>query len=345
MKFQKFILPYLTLCIISFSLSAQENYSQRMSTSGNETTRFYQGQYGYFLSKSRSSHIFINDTAGNKVDNYASGLLKIGIPAGTKYWYYCFSTTNSENSSRFRRISSELNDRLIKSEMDRTDIDLSGLVIPEGTDSVNIFLLDPANAIKFIKQPKKEEGTFDFIYEGTVKNRTQGIVLLKNINDTSLCFGITKAGKADNFLVDIEFVFVMDSSQIDIKSNGNSYPPDFFNDNFFSSNNAINLGNSGWKAFQNGNYDACLRISNKALESDNSFGFIHFNIALVYLIKGENHKAVKKYKEAIAITLKEVSTKHDLEGAIEDINTYMPDFPSKKVANKILKRLKAIQTK
>lgn len=233
----------------------------------------------------------------------------------------------------------------MKSEMDRTDIDLSGLVIPEGTDSVNIYLLDCANADKFNMQPKKEDGTFDYIYEGTVKNRTQGIVLVKNFNDTSLCIGITKTGKADNFYVDIDFVFVLDSSLIDINSNINYFPPNFFNDNFFSSNNAINLGNSGWKAFQNGNYEACLRLSNRALESDNSFGFIHFNIALVYLIKGENHKAVKKYKEAISVTLKEVSYKHDLEGAIEDINTYMAEFPSKKVANKILKRLKAIQTK
>ena len=48
---------------------------------------------------------------------------------------------------------------------------------------------------------------------------------------------------------------------------------------------AINLGNEGWKAYETGDYDKALSYSKEALKIDNSLMYVHYNVALIYLIK------------------------------------------------------------
>ncbi|MBI2281300.1 MAG: hypothetical protein HYU68_11510 [Bacteroidetes bacterium] len=80
---------------------------------------------------------------------------------------------------------------------------------------------------------------------------------------------------------------------------------------------AVKLGNEGWKEYENGNYDFCVKFSKQALEIDNSLLYVHFNIALVHLIKGDPI-AKNLYKNAIEMC----GEKYSLEGALIDINDY-----------------------
>jgi tetratricopeptide (TPR) repeat protein len=91
----------------------------------------------------------------------------------------------------------------------------------------------------------------------------------------------------------------------------------------------------GWKAFERGEYEKCLEYSNKALELDNSFSYIHFNIGLVYLIEGKSKDALDRYINAISINNKNINPKSVLEGAIGDLNKYFEIFPDKKTASDI----------
>lgn len=91
-----------------------------------------------------------------------------------------------------------------------------------------------------------------------------------------------------------------------------------------NSEKALMYGNLGWKAFENGEYDKCLIMSNKALELDSSLSYIHFNIALVCLIKNDS-STLDKYINAIQLCKKENNSKESLQGALKDIL----DFESK----------------
>jgi len=80
---------------------------------------------------------------------------------------------------------------------------------------------------------------------------------------------------------------------------------------------AVEFGNKGWTEFENKNYKQCLYYSREALKVDNTLWYIHFNVALVYLIQ-ENPRAFEKYK----FTTTHCTKKTDLEAALKDINDY-----------------------
>jgi tetratricopeptide (TPR) repeat protein len=349
MKIFRHISTFIFISISSFHLFGQAT-SSSFSIFNGEFTNTQLSSKGTFQSKGHSSHIYLDDPSDLQSGNTMKKLLKIKIPSGTKYWYYCFSTNSGEDIKRSLNVSTKLDDRLIKAEMDKTEPELTSFQIPEGTDRVNIYLLDIANSALFCNETVDSGSKLAFIYEGTVLNRKQGLVRVQNNSDTSLVLGVIKSEKSGGVNVDFDFVFIIDSSHIDLSKDKNSFKNDFFNNNFsgnsfFNSSMAINMGNQGWSAFQQGYYDECLRLSKRALELDNSLGWVHFNIALVYLVQGHNHKALKKYNEATDVTLKEISIKHDMEGAIDDLKTYMHLFSSKKVAYKILNRLTSVAEK
>jgi tetratricopeptide (TPR) repeat protein len=311
-----------------------------------ETISYWYGSWGSFRTISHRNRFYLNDSPDASDSSNIRKLIDIRIPAGTQYWYYAFTTSTPEIDNSELWISGKLNNRLVEAKKNKTEPDLAGLEIPQGTDSINVYLLNTENASIFTQGSVN----FNSIYEGTVKNRRQGLILVKNNNETSLSFGVIKTGLPGDLNVDFDFLFIVDSSMTETGQANTPFQQDFFdnnffNNNFFSGSMAVTIGNQGWKAFQEGDYDQCLIFSKGALEKDNSLGFVHFNIALVYLIKGQNHKALKKYNEAIEVTLKEFSMKHDLDGAIDDLKTYMHKFPSKKTAYKILNKLTAISDK
>ena len=84
---------------------------------------------------------------------------------------------------------------------------------------------------------------------------------------------------------------------------------------------AVEFGNKGWEEFKNGNYEKTLYYSRKALEIDNSLWFVHYNVALVYLIKG-NPFAFNKYKFITNIC----DNNDNIKGALQDIIDYENKF-------------------
>jgi tetratricopeptide (TPR) repeat protein len=279
--------------------------------------------------------VHLGDNSKSKIDSFSKALIKIDIPANTNYWYYIFSTNNVDSLEQNLGISDQISDILNKAPMTCLDSIFSDLKITKGSDPVDIFYLDKDNSELFIHY---DTSKIVYYSKGSVINHKEGIEKIDKIDSLPIYLGIRKSSYNRALNVDFEVVFVCSSEKT------NPLFLEFVN-KIFTPGNAISSGNEGWSAFQKGHYDECLRLSKKALELDNSLGWVHFNIALVYLVQGNNHRARKKYNEAIDVTLKEISIKHDLEGAIDDLKTYMHLFPSKKVAYKILNRLTAVATK
>jgi tetratricopeptide (TPR) repeat protein len=99
-------------------------------------------------------------------------------------------------------------------------------------------------------------------------------------------------------------------------------------------------GNLGWKAFENGEYDRCLELSQKALSLDGDLAYVHFNIGIVYLVKGLNDQAMDEYTKAVAMTRKMSANRPTFEGAVQDLKKYMLLFSSQTSAHEILDILK-----
>lgn len=80
---------------------------------------------------------------------------------------------------------------------------------------------------------------------------------------------------------------------------------------------AYDFGNKGWEEFEKGNYDKCLEYSKEALKVDNSLGYVHYNVALVYLIQ-KSPFAFEKYKNCTRY-FPDLKT---VQAALKDINDY-----------------------
>ena len=92
---------------------------------------------------------------------------------------------------------------------------------------------------------------------------------------------------------------------------------------------AITTGNLGWKSLERGEYNRCIELSKKALELDNTLVFVHYNLGLAYLLKGQSSDAIRVYTKAITLTKKLPNPKENFQAAINDITTYQNKCTSK----------------
>ena len=154
---------------------------------------------------------------------------------------------------------------------------------------------------------------YNNVYEA-MKN--QGVTNEETLANTTNCFvtNLTSQINSEDFLALPKFQQDEFMEKIMLECN----PKLKANEN---TEKALMYGNLGWKAFEKGDYEKCLTLSNKALELDNSLSYIYFNIALVYLIKNDS-TTLDKYIHAIQLCKKEHNSSKSLQGALQDILDY-----------------------
>lgn len=88
-----------------------------------------------------------------------------------------------------------------------------------------------------------------------------------------------------------------------------------------SNETAVEFGNKGWEEYEAGNYEKSLYYSKEALKLDNALWYIHYNVALIYLIQG-NPNAFERYK----LISEYCSNKDTILAALEDIKNHETRF-------------------
>lgn len=102
----------------------------------------------------------------------------------------------------------------------------------------------------------------------------------------------------------------------------------------------VTFGNLGWKAYENGDIDKAIEYSKKALEKDNSLGFVQGNLGLFYLIKNDELTAMDYYIDAISNIKKDrLNAKNTFKALIDDINEALKKYPDLKGYKEILSLL------
>lgn len=89
------------------------------------------------------------------------------------------------------------------------------------------------------------------------------------------------------------------------------------------------VGSMAWSAYENGDIEKAITYSKKALEYDNTLGWVHGNLGLFYLIKNDELTALDYYLDAITQLKKDrLNGKATLQELINDINNAKEKNPN-----------------
>lgn len=100
------------------------------------------------------------------------------------------------------------------------------------------------------------------------------------------------------------------------------------------------VGSMAWSAYENGDLEKAITYSKKALEYDNTLGWVHGNLGLFYLIKNDELTALDYYLDAITQLKKDrLNGKATLQELINDINNAKKNYPNLNGYQEILTQL------
>jgi tetratricopeptide (TPR) repeat protein len=268
-------------------------------------------------------NIYLNGGARSSVGGKSRINIKIDLPPNTVSWYYEFTTQPGEGGTATLNLALQLSS-LMADPSGITKAVASQINVPPGSASADVYLLDQKNVDLFMQKADQNGGSFTYYREGNALNTRQGVIEIDEITTGTHYIGIINPSMWDGLNVFVEVVAIV--KEIEARTE--------------SQQQAITFGSLGWKAFERGDYDRCMELSRKALGLDATLGFVQFNIALTYLIKGMNSEALEEYTRAITLTRQSSVPKETFKGAIADLKTYMDKFPSQADAKDILDLLK-----
>lgn len=263
--------------------------------------------------------IALNGGARASVGGMSRAVIKIDLPPNTKMWYYSFSTTPGASGLSNLNLAVQLA-TLALDPTGLTKAAIGKISVPQGSGAINVFVLDEVNADLFIRKADLNGGTYHYFRDGSMNAIQHGVIQITELRQGTYYIGLQNPSVMDAVNINIEAAVV--TEQVEPMSDQES--------------EAITIGNLGWKAFERGDYDRCLELSRKAIAMDETLGYVHFNIGLSLLMKGQNSDALDAYTKAITVTKKTSIPKRTFEGAINDLTNNMSKFPSKQDAQDIL---------
>lgn len=247
----------------------------------------------------------------------------ISLPQNTVEWYYSFTTTKGENSKATIGLLSQLTRLYDPTGM--TAIATNAILTPSGAGVCDIYLMDRKNADAFSEKVDNWGGTYYYQVTGSRENFKNGTVQIKDILTGNWCLGFKNPSSTEGISITFEVVAIVEETKIIEKTE--------------TETKAEMFGGLGWKAYEKGEYDKCLELSKKALELNPNLGWVHNNIGLVYLIKGDYISAIDSYSTAITLFKKSDNPSHWFNEAIKDLKALIAKHGQLEGANDILEML------
>lgn len=249
----------------------------------------------------------------------------ISLPQNTIEWYYSFTTTKGENSKATIGLLSQLTRLYDPTGM--TAIATNAILTPSGAGVCDIYLMDRKNADAFSEKVDNWGGTYYYQVTGSRENFKNGTVQIKDILTGNWCLGFKNPSSTEGISITFEVVAIVEETKIIEKTE--------------TETKAEMFGGLGWKAYEKGEYDKCLELSKKALELNPNLGWVHNNIGLVYLIKGDYISAIDSYSTAITLFKKSDNPSHWFNEAIKDLKALIAKHGQLEGANDILEMLQS----
>jgi len=229
--------------------------------------------------------------------------IKIDLPANTKEWYYSFTTAPGASGTQNLNLGIQLS-ALLLDPSGITSSALKSVKVPPGTSSADIYLCDKSNIDLFANKVDNNGGRYRSIMEGTVENTSQALVRVDDVRQGTWYLGLKNPSSLDGIAIFVEVVAITEDA---IQKTPEQEKAELY-------------ASLGWKAYERGEYDKCLELSSQALKLDPEAGWVHNNIGLIKLIKGDFVSAIENYSIAISYFKKTDRPKLWLEAAIKDLN-------------------------
>lgn len=245
------------------------------------------------------------------------------LPKNTVEWYYSFTTTKNENSSSTIGLLSQLTRLYDPTGM--TAIATNAILTASGAGVCDIYLMDRVNSDKFTDKVDNLGGTYSYKVNGSRENYKNGTVQIKDILSGNWCLGFKNPSATEGISITFEVVAIIEETKIIEKTE--------------TETKAEMFGGLGWKAYEKGEYDKCIELSKKALELNPNLGWVHNNIGLVHLIKGDYISAIDSYSTAITLFKKSDNPSHWFNEAIKDLKALIAKHGQLEGANDILEML------
>jgi tetratricopeptide (TPR) repeat protein len=249
----------------------------------------------------------------------------IDLPANTVEWYYSYTSTKGQNLSSSIGLFSQLT-RLVD-PTGLSAVAATSILTPTGAGVCDIYLMDRDNADKF----SRKVDNFSSDVSGSRENAKNGTVKITDIKSGSWCLGFKNPSATEGISITFEVAAIVEETKI-IEKTDAEQKADVF-------------GSLGWKSYEKGEYDKSMELSKKALELNPNLGWVHSNIGLVLLIKGDYISAINCYSSAITLFKKTDNPKHWFGESIKDLNDLITKHGQLEGANDILEMLKSEQKK
>ena len=205
---------------------------------------------------------FLNGGLRGNLGGKSRATYQVTLPPGTVEWYYTVTTAAGTPNQSLNLLPQ-----------------LTKLMDPTGVTSIlasTILAPSGANAIDCLLMPTQYENAFmqmsdiasvpRFPPDSRLNFRSGTIQVRDIIQPGSYSIGFRNPSVSTGIGVSFEAAAIVEETT----SN-----PD--------GENAINYGNLGWKAFENGDISKCIEYSKKALALDNNLGYVKANLGLCFL--------------------------------------------------------------
>lgn len=271
--------------------------------------------------------------------NTSRVIIPVNLPENTIAWYYMFASYSNEDALEKRTNEINLASQLSLA-LDKTGLTsglISVLLTPNGSSSSNIYVFgDRYNAVNFVN--KTDQNLFseywNYYDKVSIKSATHGKQMIGFSPKEQFYVGI-QAGPSP-VVVDVEIVAIVEESVTDYSIR--SPIGEFAETKEYKM--ATTYGNLGWQYYEEGDLEKAIEYSLKALELHSNLGYVHANLGLFNLIKGNYDKADDFYIEAIMNFKDEkLSGKKYLKAAIEDIHAAEKRYEEMTGYEAILKEL------
>ncbi len=266
---------------------------------------------------------YLNDGTKATFGGKSRTWFNIQLPTNTVEWYYSFTTTKNENSSSTIELLSQLTRLYDPTGM--TAIATNAILTPSGAGVCDIYLMDRANCDKFMDKVEYWGGSYSYKVNGSRENYKNGTVQIKDIVSGNWSLGFKNPSASEGISITFEVVAIVEETKIIEKTE--------------TETKAEMFGGLGWKAYEKGEYDKCLELSKKALELNPNIGWVHSNIGLVYLIKGDYISAIDSYSTATTLFEKSDNPAYWFNEAVKDLKTLIAKHGQLEGANDILEML------